>query len=119
MKNYEVPPLIKDVLKHGIEITLLLDEHGDVMYDVSTHAKSHLYIKPAPHDETLHESEIEFIGYGRYDKTYTIQNSIESLGFTVAECMCGRDFVNVAWAELLVEFGILRKKTKTTVTYTR
>lgn len=105
-KEVDFNYIIEKLLKQGIEITLFW-EHDKFKYNLNTGMKSHLYI---------FEENGNYCYEGRYKKTGTFFDLYE-LYDIVSSCMCGRDFGNQRWIDLLVESGYLTKTIETKISY--
>lgn len=108
----KIPELIKELMDKGISISLLLDKGGDILFDINTGAKSHLHLK-------YNEDSDSFIGYRRYGDVVTDIHSVDDLIWEVHDCMLGRDSVNQAWMNLMVEKGIFKKVEKVEYEYVK
>ncbi len=107
--------LLEKIVDKGIELTLSKDKEGELYFDLNTQAKSHLYLYPLEDNEVLlkgrygYSSTIEY--YGDFDTFF------HDICSEVKHCLQGRDFMNTNWLEILVEQGLLHKKTETKTTY--
>jgi 3-isopropylmalate dehydratase small subunit len=108
MIKEEFDSLIENIVKKDIEVTVKL-WNKDVVYDLNTEMKSHLYLRYDAVDK-------QCIYYGRYDDTGLISD-YNNLLRQVKKCLHGRDFGNQAWIDLLVDERVLEVEVTTTRTF--
>ena len=97
--------IIGKILDAGIEIKLT-KEDGFLWYNLNTMMKSDLSV--SKHD-----------GKFFYKTRYSDGNfeDYEDVLFLAKECLCGRDFANEKWIDLLKKEGVLQVITETKVSY--
>lgn len=98
--------VLNKLLDEGIKVSLFKTE-GMIKYDLNLQAKSGLYIY-ATKDDSI---EVE----GRSDYQKDIIHSYEELLDTAVHHMCGQNYVNLEWQQLLLKEGKLRIKTTTEI----
>ena len=98
---------IISLVKNGVNVDITLDADNEVIYDVNTRTKSHMYLLPKE------GSKIQILM--RYGKTETIDlddfETEESILYyltriVVFECMYGRAYIGAGWANLASKLGI-------------
>lgn len=85
--------LIHTIINEGITVSMWKDVKNEVVYDVHTEAKSHLYLK---------FTNQQCAYYGRYDSGFI--NTFNDLLFEVKNCLCGRDYINPSWVAVLKKY---------------
>lgn len=104
----QVPEFIEELVKKGIEVTIGFSDKYGIYFDMNTGAKSHCHL--------VYNDKNILTAYMRYGEDETIRD-LYDLYWCVKGCMYGRDYINSAWAKILVEEEILKKKTETKVSY--
>jgi hypothetical protein len=97
MKELIVPDFLEELVDAGIEVTIRKNQDLGFHFDLNLQAKSHMYLYFEFDTDTWHVAM-------RYDKRYTIdkEDPIGDLRSYAREGMCGRDYINAAWAEFLM-----------------
>lgn len=104
--NALLAQILELALDNGVEVTMRKFD-SEVVYDMDTMAKSHLYVKPKGEG---------VVCYGRYDCEELVTD-LEDFLYQVKGCLHGRDYMNSNWVQILVKAGILEVRTQTTTTF--
>lgn len=100
--------IILPLVNRGIEVTVKKyqqadDEEEFIVFDMNTDMKSHCYV---------YEKDGKFYADTRYEKNIEFE-IIYDLIIIVKGCLCGRDYMNPYWADLLKEEGYIKVITET------
>ena len=105
-----VPNLIQEIVKNGIEVSLRMRDEDTIVFDVNTGAKSGL--------ELSYDGDNKWTAYMRYNEVEKLEDpDITEICWLVKHCMHGRDYVHIRWVDLMVEHGVLQKIVETKVSY--
>jgi hypothetical protein len=97
MKELIVPDFLPELIDAGIGIGISKDPKLGFYFDLNLQAKSHMYLYLDFDTDTWRVAM-------RYDKDYAVdrEDPISDLKSYAREGMCGRDYINDAWAEFLM-----------------
>lgn len=88
-------PLLMQLLEEGVEITMMMNANKQVVYNLNSGAKSHMYASVNDDGSlTVHL---------RYDETQAVRDFDELL-MTANYARHGRDYMNSAWVTLLQKY---------------
>lgn len=91
--------LIEDLVSLGVEVTIYKNRERGIVYNVNTRTKSQLLLSE--------EKDGTWTGYARYDTVHKGIETAEDLAIIVKDCMHGRDYIDSAWHEILVNYDLL------------
>jgi hypothetical protein len=89
--SINLPDFLDDVIDAGISVTISKDAIHGVCIDLNTHAKS---------EAIIFEECGKWLVTTRYEPPTPV-NNIDDIKSIVADCMCGRNFINEAWRSFL------------------
>lgn len=89
----EIPEFLNDLINAGIEITILKNDSLGVHFDLNLRAKSHMY---------LFKRDDKWFVEMRYDEEFEVED-VDDLKRLAEHGKHGRDFINPAWAEFLLD----------------
>ena len=97
MNELIVPDFLPELIEAGIGIVISKDPKLGFYFDLNLQAKSHMYLYLDFDTDTWRVAM-------RYDKDYAVdrEDPIGDLKSYAREGMCGRDYINDAWAEFLM-----------------
>lgn len=86
-----------EILKAGVPVSIIY-QNDEIWYDLNTGAKSHLHIRPT--------DDGKYAINTRYDGTQVVSiRGIVDVVRLVRQCMCGLDYVNDSWINLMIKHG--------------
>jgi len=86
--------LIEIMLKEGLTFSISQSELG-VYLDLNTGMKSHAH---------LYYENSKYVLHMRYASSPKVE-TLYDLGYWICSCLCGRDFMNSAWASVVDNKG--------------
>lgn len=106
-----IPDFIQTLVLNDIPVTMKRNNEVGFHFDLNIEAKSHLWVTYEYGTWYAHTRYKEPEEFDPED-----MNNLYSIA---AGCLCGRDFMNYKWVELLCREGYIKKEVKTTVKLVR
>lgn len=98
-----------EILKAGVPVSIIY-QNDEIWYDLNTGAKSHLHIQPLDNGKYAINT--------RYDGLQVVSiHNTDDVVRLVRHCMCGRDYANDGWINLMLKHGVAEEVVTKTIKF--